>query len=45
MPSIYQEFLNTLLQVNEEYDLQHYSDIFGIDMDYSWPQFEVSRKP
>ena len=44
MDHIYQGLLDTVSQVNVEELLQFYSDTFGIDMDYAWPEFEVGKQ-
>lgn len=44
MDYIYQELSDTVSQVNVEEHLQLYSNTFGIDMDYAWPQFEVGKQ-
>ena len=44
MDYIYQELLDTVSQVDAEEHMQLYSNTFGIDMDYAWPEFEVSKQ-
>ena len=44
MDYIYQELLDTVSQVDTEEHMQLYSNTFGIDMDYAWPEFEVGKQ-
>ena len=44
MDYIYQELLDTVSQVDTEEHMQLYSNTFGIDMDYTWPEFEVGKQ-
>lgn len=42
IPCIYQVCSHTLSLVSPDDDLQWYSQHYGPDMSYSWPEFEVN---